>query len=440
MKKVILLAIDFVFCICMAFLFYEYVPGRIEGKVTASEIYEDMRMSESDFSVESVTLSGRRTPVSDFRAIVSNRNHDADLYYGKDFSVNVNIDSVRMTMFDVSYDGDTKAGSAIDPHAFTVSAKYEDGAYRQITDYTVSVTQPVLVSDCTAILHTSVGDPIVPIDVEEAEELVFTYGDGSAVHVGDPFDASLFKGKLVFSDGTSRDAGSVMPVVFPDESYFVNTRDVPVVCYYGIGYCHVDCIPVRVVLSSYESDVYEGDFLSSKNMKLNVVFEDDLSIPVTDFTYDYHSRIRSKTNVVVHSIYGDSTLYINPIRVSDVSVICNNLPTAGERAVIDGLHIVYQDGRELDLSSDEFIVLTSDLTMMEGLNSVWVSYNDIRYEVFVEAQAAPMLLPEITADMHTEDADDGIYLEDEVLNFDAFSDWDGGTISDDGIIIENDML
>ena len=409
MKKVILLAIDFVFCICMAFLFYEYVPVRIEGKVTASEIYEDMRMSESDFSVESVTLSGRRTPVSDFRAIVSNRNHDADLYYGKDFSVNVNIDSVRMTMFDVSYDGDTKAGSAIDPHAFTVSAKYEDGAYRQITDYTVSVTQPVLVSDCTAILHTSVGDPIVPIDVEEAEELV------------------------------SRDAGSVITVVFPDESYFVNTRDVPVVCYYGTGYCHVDCIPVRVVLSSYESDVYEGDFLSSKNMKLNVVFEDDLSIPVTDFTYDYHSRIRSKTNVVVHSIYGDSTLYINPIRVSDVSVICNNLPTAGERAVIDGLHIVYQDGRELDLSSDEFTVLTSDLTMMEGLNSVWVSYNDIRYEVFVEAQAAPMLLPEITADMHTEDADDGIYLEDEVLNFDAFSDWDGGTISDDGIIIENDM-
>ena len=94
--------------------------------------------------------------------------------------------------------------------------------------------------------------------------------------------------------------------------------------------------------------------------------------------------VKTKTELLLSSPFGDGRLTIDPVPVASITADYRTDPLAGEPLDVEMLHLTYEDGTVRDVDVSEVTFLHDDLTLQDGRQMFWFTWNGLYYVLYVE--------------------------------------------------------
>lgn len=183
--------------------------------------------------------------------------------------------------------------------------------------------------------------------------VVVEYAD--KVYFGDKINKSRVKCYAVFEDGYEQDIPMTCQIpegpVTDEFTIVVKTNDAMV---------HLlDIIPISIkgIDAEYNTKLYDGDKFSSKNVSVNVVYEDGFKRKLSDFTWNGNDDFVVDADFVgnITTSFGTYDVTIKIVGVKSFTVVYNGVLYAGDSIDANNISLtkVYTDGTSKDVSAND---------------------------------------------------------------------------------------
>lgn len=364
--------------LCIGFiLFGLFVPVRLTITKLPSPLYADIHLDNTNTTVKNVSLFGVRLPTSD---VYGKQNVNGEIMvWSKDLSYKTKKSFVLPEETKVSYDGDgVYVGQPVNKTKIHVSAVYDDDLTRDVTWFKISDDKIPLSSDVSIPVQTAYGTTELSVKAIAPKEIKAKY---ASCKMGDVFDRKNVTVILVYPDDTTY---QVDDFLIPDApKYIANTNDVTVCTDYGNTTLHITPDNAADISVSYDDTVYVGDEIRVSKIHLHVgdtdVSGNDLSID------DGVGIIKSHTQILVSSKYGNAVLDIKPIGVKQIKPEIDGELVEGEKPNIKSITLTFDDDTSRTLSSSDYKLTNLSKGLSAGAMKVWFKYQQMYFSFNVSA-------------------------------------------------------
>lgn len=340
---------------CMSLIFvisFFVVPCRMRVSVQTDNLYKGVSVTKKDLKVEIAPAIGSWKETSDFR--LQNVSDRQLLLQKRWLSRSVQVDKVPVSFIAAEYRGVIHQFDNIDLQLndFKVQATY---ANKHIADVDTFEIEQKKVDDKKSdifVTVTALGESYdVVVHPVSLLRLDVSYQDG--LHIGDEFDKSKMEVAARFSDGMTRKLDdwtcSFEGVVKADSKIEVISKK------YGQGVLQIDMSNIKDYKLSYTRTIYAGDVLTSKDVKLTIIYTNGETKDVTNLSFN-DVQVFVGTKVMMKSdLFGTLTCVVNPSKVKKVSGDCAS--DMNGRLTVRGITFVYDDGHQqvLDMKDVKFV-------------------------------------------------------------------------------------
>ena len=292
-------------------------------------------------------------------------------------------------------------GDTFDPTGLTVTATYENGRTREITDYTYAPATLALDTDKVAISYAGFTEYVNVTVIPKLTGITVTVAKTEYVE-NQTFDKTGMTVTATYSDGKSYDVTNRVNVT--PSGALKPSNDVVVVSYEDANKqtasanvsIHVVALAVdRIVVttSPTKTSYIEGQTFDPTGMVVTATYNDGTSFPVTD--YDYSPKTLTKGTTVVTISFRDKTTTVGvTVRekvLESIAVDASKAKTTyvvGQTFSADNLVVTatYDNGTTATVTGYE--VSTPDMTKT-GKQTVTVTYQGktATYEIEISAKA-----------------------------------------------------
>lgn len=364
--------------LCIGFLLFGlFVPIRLTITKLPSPLYADIHLDSKNTTVKTVSLFGIHLPASD---VYGKQNVNGEIMvWSKDLSYKTKKSFVLPKETKVSYDGEgVYVGQSVDKTKIHVSAIYNDDVVRDVTWFKISDDKIPLSSDVSIPVQTAYGTTELSVKAIAPKEIKAEY---ASCKMGDVFDRKNVTVTLVYPDDTTY---QVKDFLIPDApKYIANTNAITVCTDYGNTTLNITPDNAADISVSYDGTVYVGDEIHASKIHLHVgdmdVSGDDLSID------DGIGIIKSHTQILVTSKYGNAVLDIKPVGVKDIKPKIDGELVEGEKPNITSITLTFDDDTSRTLSSSEYKLTNLSKGLSAGAMKVWFKYQQMYFSFNISA-------------------------------------------------------
>ena len=291
-------------------------------------------------------------------------------------------------------------GDTFDPSGIIVTATFNDGSSRDVTN-SVSYSQPDMNVSGTKEIIVTFGDVkasfnIEALDVNVTEIVITKLPDKLEYNVGDEFTYSGIVVTANFSDGTSSDVTSSVTVSQPDMT-LSGTR--PVTVSYGgktadysisITDSMIKTISISVAHEPDKTYFNVGEDFTSEGIIVTAVYSDGSTKDVTDSVTIFQPDMNTAGSYdVLLSYDGLSTtykVYVIAAELTSITVVQPPEKTEyylGEDFISDGMKVTatFSDGSTIDVS-DSVTYSQPDMSTA-GTKQITVTFSDKSTEISI---------------------------------------------------------
>lgn len=364
--------------LCIGFiLFGLFVPVRLTITKLPSPLYADIHLNSDNTTVKNVSLFGVHLPASD---IYGKQNVNGEIMiWSKDLSYKTKKSFVLPKETKVSYDGDgVYVGQSVDKTRIHVSAVYDDDLTRDVTWFKISEDKIPLSSDVSIPVQTAYGTTELSVKAIAPKEIKAEY---TSCNMGDVFDRKNVTVTLVYPDDTTY---QVDDFLIPDApKYIANMNDVTVCTDYGNTTLHIIPDNAADISVSYDDTVYVGDEIRVSKIHLHV---GDMDISGNDLSIDEGvGIIKSHTQILVTSKYGNAVLDIKPVGVKEIKPEIDGELVEGEKPNIKSITLTFDDDTSRILSSSDYKLTNLSKGLSAGAMKVWFKYQQMYFSFNISA-------------------------------------------------------
>lgn len=362
------------------FLYLFFIPVRIVVDHLPSPFYLDQALTHDDFDVY-------------YESMLNHRTKAVDYYYkqsGSDFSLvakkfykSVDLQAMIPESYDISYDTKVYVGQPIDVKKLHVTAVYSDGKEREVSDVAVPSMNVPMANHCTVQLGCNAGKIDWETDVIKPKSVTAVYDTDA--QLGDLFDMKKVVVTLRYPDDTeyvTKDFEIPEP-----PSYLTGKLVVLVVSDYGTVEMKIRPQNLQRLKASYDGKVYVGDTLDSSRFSFTMRTKSGEVKQITDFTFDDPGPLKTDTNVILHSKYGDGFAKVSPIRVKGCKGETTGELVEGKMPEFSSVTFYYEDDRKLEVPADQVEFTNLSDGSKAGVSTVYFIYNGVYY--WFELSAIP---------------------------------------------------
>lgn len=364
--------------LCIGFiLFGLFVPIRLTITKLPSPLYADIHLDNKNTTVKTVSLFGVHLPAFD---VYGKQNVNGEIIiWSKDLSYKTKKSFVVPKDTTVSYDGDgVYVGQSVDKTKIHVSAIYDDNLTRDVTWFNISDDKIPLSSDVSIPVQTAYGTTKLAVKTIAPKEIKAEY---ASCKMGDVFNRKNVTVTLVYPDDTTY---QVDDFLIPDApKYIANTNDITVCTDYGNTTLHITPDNAADISVSYDDTVYVGDEIRVSKIHLHV---GDTDLSGNNLRIDDGiGIIKSHTQILVNSKYGNAVLDINPVGVKDIKPEIEGELLEGEKPNIKSITLTFDDDTSRTLSSSDYQLTNLSKGLPAGAMKVWFKYQQMYFSFDISA-------------------------------------------------------
>lgn len=357
-------------------LFVLFVPVRLSVSFS-DPFYADEALSSENTTFSYRSLIGIPYPASH---VWYDRTEDRLAAYSRGFWLDQKLSYQKPDSLTVSYDGTVYAGQPVDPSKLSVAAVYPDGTSRTVTEVSVTSDPVPMTTHCTIPVETNAGTVSWETDVVTPTDLSASYDETATL--GDLFDENRVIFTLTYPDGTTGTSREFSVLDAPE--YLSEAMTLTVTSDYGDTELSIVPQNLQQLSVSYGQTVYVGDTLSKEQVSMSMTQPDGTVSPITEFVFPEVGIVRTQTELLLSSPFGDGRLTITPVPVASITADYRTDPLAGEPLDVETLHLTYEDGTVRDVDVSEVTFLKDDLTLQDGRQMFWFTWNGLYYVLYVE--------------------------------------------------------
>lgn len=364
----------FVLCglLCVGFLCYLLLaPRGLYIDIIPDDLYLDEPVTEQDFSVFYKSLVGIKFSCKDY---YYDQDGDTLSVSAKHFTKKQSLQCHVPVDHKVIYDTKVYAGQKIKKKQMHVTSVYDDGE-RKTTEFMISKDLVPLSKKSVCQVAVNSGVFEWTTDVVSPSQVVAEYK--KTPKLGDLFDKSQVSVKLVYPDST--DAKVKDFEITEPPAYLTGRLTVLIKTDYGKTNLVIEPQDLQPLTLTYADPVYVGDTLDTSKFKLSMTGSDGNPIDITDFEIENPGEIKTLTNVLVHSKFGDAMLTIDPVRVDGCMGDPDGDLIEGQTPKFKVLHLYYTDGQVKDLSPDDVEFTNLESIKDPGKCTVYFLYHGVYY-------------------------------------------------------------
>lgn len=364
--------------LCIGFiLFGLFVPIRLTITKLPSPLYADIHLDSKNTTVKTVSLFGVHLPASD---VYGKQNVNGEIMvWSKDLSYKTKKSFVVPKETKVSYDGEgVYVGQPVDKTKIHVSAIYDDNVTRDVTWFKISDDKIPLSSDVSIPVQTAYGTTELSVKAIAPKEIKAEY---ASCNMGDVFDRKKVTVTLVYPDDTTY---QVKDFLIPDApKYIANTNAITVCTDYGNTTLHITPDNAADISVTYDGTVYVGDEIHVSKIHLHV---GDMDLSGNDLCIDDGvGIIKSHTQILVTSKYGNAVLDITPVGVKDIKPEIDGELVEGEKPNIKSITLTFDDDTSRTLSSSEYKLTNLSKGLSVGAMKIWFKYQQMYFSFDISA-------------------------------------------------------
>lgn len=358
-------------CLLVLFfiLFGLFIPVRLLITDMPSPWYADMHLDCSNTQVMTQSLFGLKLQAHD---VYGRQTPNGDIkVWSKELSYETKKEIITPVKTKITYDGDgVYVGQSIDASKVHVKAIYESGEKRDVSWFQVSNDVVPLSSDVeipvkTAYTTTSVKLKTIPLKKIKASYV-------ADCNMGDLFDSNKVTVTLVYDDDTTYDLSDF---VVPDApKYISDNTSVTIATDYGSTVLHIVPKNAQKLHASYTKNVYVGDTLDISNVKMTIGTDNK---PLSDIRMEDVGVIKTKSEVLVSSKYGNAVLKVNPIGVKSCKGFVDGELVENITPNITKITVIFEDDTMIDLSPSDYEITNLSNGIDAGLATVWFRYHSL---------------------------------------------------------------
>lgn len=368
-----LFGIGFVVYLC-------FIPCKLLVVGLPDPFYLDQKITHNDFQVYYESLFGIKLESKDYYYMQDDSNLSV---IAKGFYKEIALHGLEPDSYDISYDTKVYVGQMIDGNKLHVKASYADGTVREITDVMTPLMAVPMADHCTIQLACNAGQMDWETDVVKPVSVKASYSVDA--QLGDLFDRSNVIVTLSYPDDTEINITDFDLPALP--SYLTGKISTEITTPYGNTTLKIRPQNMQRLKASYNGKVYVGDTLKLSDFSFTMKTKNGETKEIKDFTFDDPGPLKTDTNVVLHSNYGDGTVKVHPIRVKSCKGETQGELIEGKMPEFKHVTLYYEDGKKLEVPADqvEFTNLTDGSNA--GLSTVYFIYNGVYY--WFELSAIP---------------------------------------------------
>lgn len=361
-------------------LYLFFVPVRVVVDGIPDPFYLDQKLTHEDFKVYSESVLKHKKQITDYYY-----KQDGSNFYlisGKFYNI-YDLKPLVPESYDITYDTKVYVGQKVDVKKLHVKALYSDGEEREVRDVVVPSMNVPMANHCTIQLGCNAGRIEWETDVIKPESVTAVYDTDA--QLGDLFDMTKVVVTLFYSDDTEY-VTEDFEIPEPP-SYLTGKLTVNVVSDYGNVEMKIRPQNMQRLKASYKGKVYVGDMLDPSKFSFTMKTKSGETKKITDFTFDDPGPLKTDTNVILHSNYGDGFAKVKPIRVKGCKGDTEGELVEGKMPEFSSVTLYYEDGRKLEVPADqvEFTNLTDG--SKAGVSTVYFIYHGVYY--WFELSAIP---------------------------------------------------
>ena len=364
--------------LCIGFiLFGLFVPIRLTITKLPRPLYADIHLNSKNTTVKAVSLFGVHLPASD---VYGKQNVNGEIMvWSKDLLYKTKKSFVVPKETKVSYDGDgVYVGQPVDKTKIHVSAIYDDKVTRDVTWFKISDDKIPLSSDVSIPVQTAYGTTNLSVKAIAPKEIKAEY---ASCKMGDVFDRKKVTVTLVYPDDTTY---QVKDFLIPDApKYIANANAITVCTDYGNTTLHITPDNAADISVTYDDTVYVGDEIHVSKIHLHV---GDMDLSGNDLRIDDGvGIIKSHTQILVTSKYGNAVLDITPVGVKDIKPEIDGELVEGEKPNIKSITLTFDDDTSRTLSSSDYKLTNLSKGLSAGAMKIWFKYQQMYFSFDISA-------------------------------------------------------
>ena len=305
-------------------------------------------------------------------------------------------------------------GQTFDDEGMVVTANYDDGTSKTVTDYTIDKTGALKTSDNK--ITVSYEGKTAEVEITVAAKAVTgitldTSGVTKNYFVGDTFSSNGLKVTAEYNDGTSASVTTGFTVSKPDMSS-AGSKEVTVTyqnktAKYNITVTAVVLESIEVTKQPTKTTYIEGQTFDKAGMEVTAHYNDARKDKViTDYTVDKTTLATSDTKVTV-SYQGKTAEVVVTVNAKSVTEITLNTDSVkkdyyvGDGFESKGLEVVVRyDNGDSETITEGFEIVAPDM-MSAGNKTVTVKYGGQTATYEINVQAVVLTKLEITTEPKT---------------------------------------
>lgn len=405
-------------CICFGagFIFFGLkIPITLDVSLVPDTIYSGDKLSKKDIRVQAKTLFGVKSDVDNFSYEIADGNVHIDVVSGNLKGV-LRPHPIQAETLSAVYNGNLYVGQKIDKSLLAVTVTYEDGTVKDMKDFSVDkAVVPNVKDEFSFVVYTFVGDTTVTVPVVVPDKMEASY-EGVAL-AGTLFNRHNVNVVLHYTDDSvyrirdfvvnDTDADGDTKLRYEDLRKDASLRSYPSVLQddvtlyaispYGTTAFDIHPLQVNTLSASYNGTLYEGDVLSSSDVKVLVQLQDEPEQVVDTFSITNTGPFKMETLVDVETVYGDVQMTVKPILIKNIRVDVGNEVIGGYPAQVNSIRLIYEDDTERDLDLSEVEFLNKPSVWKDGEQIIWFRYHGGEYRFRVTA------VPSSVASLRTKD-------------------------------------
>lgn len=371
---------SFVFAVALFvvfILFGLFVPVRLTITKLPSPLYADIHLDSTNTTVKNVSLFGVHLRASD---VYGKQNVNGEIMvWSKDLSYKTKKSFIIPKETKVSYDGDgVYVGQAVDESKIHVSAIYDDDTTRDVTWFKISEDKIPLSSDVSIPIQTAYGTTEFSVKAIAPKEIKAEY---TSCNMGDAFDRKNVTVTLVYPDDTTY---RIDDFLIPDApKYIANLNDITICTDYGNTTLHITPDNAESISVTYDDTIYVGDELNTSKVHLHI---GDMDLSGNDLEIDDGvDIIKSHTQVLVKSKYGNAILDVKPVGIKEIKPEIEGELIEGKKPNIKSITLLFDDDNLRTLQSSDYKLTNLSKGLSAGSMKVWFKYHEMYFSFNVSA-------------------------------------------------------
>lgn len=380
------------------------VPICLSVDIKPKTIYAGDLLDSDDFSVRTKTLFGFSETVSNFEVFAKNGNENVSIQW-EHLRKSMDVNPVKAKDIKVEYQKPMYVGQIPDVQSLEVTATYENKKVKPVESIWIDpVVVPNVNGEYSFWVHTGMKDVRCPSQQVVAPDSMSASYLGDAV-VGEKFYWEKVNVQLHYPDDTTFRTNEFVVNHQDDKVYMDLKDDLTQLSYpkylseemdlfaitpYGTTKFHIAPKQENTLVAQYNGTIYEGDMLQKE--KVSVMMHTDAygDVAVSEYRFDNPGCVTTDMTIRIPTRFGVVPLVIQPVKVQSVFPILPNDIQENDKAVLNGIRMVYEDGKEfeLDVSDVQFLNLPKKWKQKQ---TVWFIWHQNQYSMNVEVVSKEVL-------------------------------------------------